>query len=679
MRAPLILCFVAALLAAANGAEAFDSRPELRYSIVIAGRTVGSQVVSRPAPDQVHVEFHFRDNGRGPDLAEDWTEDAEGLAVAYHSAGSSTFGGKVADQFQQSGGHARWTSIAETGEVDLSAPGAYLPVESSFAYQGAVVSAALRHGNAQSLVPSGRLKASLLREIEVGEAGTRRKVGLYALTGLDIEPYYAWMGPAPEHRLFAVILPGFLNCIEAAYEGAIDTLTKAQVDAVAIQLREMAARLTHHYPEPILIRNARVFDAEHAQLGAPQDVYVHGGRIAALYPAGSSAAQAGTVFDAGGLTLLPGLFDMHDHESPWNAVRQLAGGITSARDMGNDNAQLARLREAIDRGEALGARITPAGFIEGKSPYSANTGILVENPQQVIDAIDWYAQRGYPQIKIYNSFKPEWVAAAASHAHALGLRVSGHIPAFSRAEDAIRDGYDEVQHANQLLLNFFVKPDTDTRTLARFTLIKENAHALDLDGAPVQDFIRLMVAHHTVIDPTLTAFEQDFTQLQGEMNPAFAAVADRYPPLYQRANRTSSGDLVPETAARNRASFARMVEFVGRCFRAGVPIVAGTDGPAGWSLHRELEQYVHAGIPPADVLRIATWNGAKFTRTLENTGSISRGKLADLILVDGDPTLDITAIRRVRLTMKAGEVFYPAELDQESGITPAAPALSPLP
>jgi imidazolonepropionase-like amidohydrolase len=105
--------------------------------------------------------------------------------------------------------------------------------------------------------------------------------------------------------------------------------------------------------------------------------------------------------------------------------------------------------------------------------------------------------------------------------------------------------------------------------------------------------------------------------------------------------------------------------------------VAGTDDIAGFTLHRELELYVKAGIPAGEVLRIATWNGAKYTRTLDSLGSITPGKLADLILVEGDPTEDISAIRQINLVMKEGVVYYPSEIHAATGIKPfAAPILA---
>jgi imidazolonepropionase-like amidohydrolase len=120
-----------------------------------------------------------------------------------------------------------------------------------------------------------------------------------------------------------------------------------------------------------------------------------------------------------------------------------------------------------------------------------------------------------------------------------------------------------------------------------------------------------------------------------------------------------------------------MVEVVGVMHHAGIPLVAGTDALAGFTLHRELELYVKGGIPAGEVLKIATWNGAKFTRTLDRLGSIAPGKMADLILVDGDPTEDISAIRRINFVMKDGSVYYPSEIYEGVGIQPFVDPVRP--
>ncbi len=236
------------------------------------------------------------------------------------------------------------------------------------------------------------------------------------------------------------------------------------------------------------------------------------------------------------------------------------------------------------------------------------------------------------------------------------------------AAQAVRDGYDEIQHINQVMLNFFAGPGDDTRTLARIYLVAENAATLDLDSPRVQQFIALLKAHGTAIDPTLATFEGNFTQVEGHTNPAYESIATHMPIAMQREWRSRSLAIEPDKVDRYRASYARMVEFTGRLFRAGIALEAGTDEIPGFTLHRELELYVRAGIPPVEVLRIATRNGARFTGTEQDLGSTEVGKSADLMLVDGDPTTDISAIRRITLVMKAGAVYLPAEIYEAIGV-----------
>jgi imidazolonepropionase-like amidohydrolase len=129
------------------------------------------------------------------------------------------------------------------------------------------------------------------------------------------------------------------------------------------------------------------------------------------------------------------------------------------------------------------------------------------------------------------------------------------------------------------------------------------------------------------------------------------------------------------TAARYEKSYEKMVEFVGRLYRAGVPLVAGTDGTPGFTLQRELELYVQAGLTPVQALQVATWNGAKYARVLEDRGSVTVGKRADLVLFDGDPSANIADVRKVALVIKDGNAYYPSEIDTALGIKPFAEPL----
>jgi len=188
----------------------------------------------------------------------------------------------------------------------------------------------------------------------------------------------------------------------------------------------------------------------------------------------------------------------------------------------------------------------------------------------------------------------------------------------------------------------------------------------------------LLASRHTVVDPTLATF--DFMQQKdGDMPATYAAVADHLPPVVRRNLFVGSMN-IPDAAtdARYKRSYAKMVDFVGRLYRAGVPIVAGTDSVPGFTLQAELALYVQAGMTPAQALQIATRNGARYTGTGHERGSVTPGKLADLVLIDGDPTTDIADLRKVALVVTQGHWLSPKDMHEEMGIAPfvtATPAV----
>jgi hypothetical protein len=248
------------------------------------------------------------------------------------------------------------------------------------------------------------------------------------------------------------------------------------------------------------------------------------------------------------------------------------------------------------------------------------------------------------------------------------MRVSGHIPAFLRAQDAIDAGFDEIQHINQLMLNFLVKPDTDTRTLERFRLPAEGVATLDFDSKPVQDFIASLKANDVAVDPTLATFDY-IRQRPGEISKAYEAIADHLPLNIQRNLRVAEMNIPDDaTAARYNKSYEKMVEFVGRLHKAGITVLPGTDAIPGFTLHRELELYVQAGMTPAEALQSATSVSAKVARVDADRGRIEVGLLADLVLVEGDPTKDISAVRKAALVVTQGRVVEPSKVYGELGI-----------
>jgi len=648
-----------------------------RYVALVNGgkSKAGHQWVTRDG-NRYRVEFLFKDNGRGPELKEDYTLDSNGLFTKYHVAGTSTFGALVDETFTLTGRQARWKSTSDKGDQPVPAPALYAPLGGTpQALSVALEALAKRADGKLPLIPSGTLTFRKLAEVEVTKGADKRQAQLLSLTGFGFTPTSVWATTGASPKLFAMIIPGFFQLIEEGWETNAAALETRQIAAETELLTDVNQRLSHALPGTTLIHNARVFDSERAKLGNASDVLIENGRVISVTPAGEEKRKADRRIDAAGRVLTPGLFDMHAHVTSWDGGLHLAAGITTIRDMGNDNETLLKLMAQEGTGEILMPRVVPAGFIEGESANASRNGFIIQNLEEARHAVDWYHEHGYPQIKIYNSFPKDILSDVTAYAHSRGMRVSGHIPVFLRAQDAVLAGYDEIQHINQVLLNFLVTDKTDTRTLERFYLPAEKIAGLDFDSARVQDFITLLAQRKIVVDPTLSAF--DFIrQRDGELSQEFAAVADHVPPDVRRSLFQAQMK-IPDatTAVRYEKSYAKMIEFVGRMYRAGVPIVAGTDDLPGFTLQRELELYVQAGLTPSQVLQVATYNGAKYARVLDDRGVIAPGKRADLALFDGDPTINISDVRKPVLVIKGDVAYYPSEVDEALGIKPFAAPL----
>jgi hypothetical protein len=282
---------------------------------------------------------------------------------------------------------------------------------------------------------------------------------------------------------------------------------------------------------------------------------------------------------------------------------------------------------------------------------------------------------GRRQIKIYSSIPPAWVLPMAEAIHGHGMRLSGHIPSGMNAEEAVLAGFDEIQHVNMLFLNFLAGPEDDTRTPLRFTLVAESGGSLDLDSPEVTSFIELLSSRGIEIDSTAMIFRNMFLQRPGEVPEGFVTVASHLPPTVLRSLKSGGMDITDENAGRYAASADALLQMVLKLHEAGVPLVAGTDDMAGFSLHSELGLYVQAGIPNAAVLRIATLGAAEVLGVADRYGRIAPGYVADMTLIDGDPLTDIGAVRNTALVTRGQRLYQPAALFEAIGIQPFVPAV----
>jgi imidazolonepropionase-like amidohydrolase len=297
---------------------------------------------------------------------------------------------------------------------------------------------------------------------------------------------------------------------------------------------------------------------------------------------------------------------------------------------------------------------------------------------EAIALVDKAKADGFTGIKFYGTFDPKWLPASIAEAHKLGLHVHGHIPAGIRPMDAINDGYDEVTHINWIIMQ--AMPDSViavSNGIMRFEGPGRFAKDVDLNGAPMTLIVSTMAKKHIYSDPTMVAFESLYVPDNGDLSPSYSPFVGTLPPTVERTFR-AGGFQVPKdlTRADYRASWAKMVALLKKMHQAGIPIVAGTDG-SGIEIVHELEIYSQAGFTPAEALAAATIEPARLVGQDAHTGSIKVGKTADLALVEGDPSMNIAALRQTRIVMLDGKLLNADALRSAAGYSGRPKLLTP--
>ncbi|HTS13255.1 MAG TPA: amidohydrolase family protein [Candidatus Limnocylindrales bacterium] len=635
--------------------------------------TPSGQDATWHSPDgAIHEFFQFNDRGRGPKIYITYRLDSNGLIVSEESKGVDYMKNAVEEHFSITAGQATWKNQAEDEKMPGATGKFYIDLNGGSESGAILARALLRSPNGKlPVLPSGEASIRKLQSVPVEAGGKTETATLYEIDGLSFTPNYLWLDS--HQQLFASAGGGWSGVVLRGFEPVLPKLSESQEKIENAHASELAKALTHKPSGDIIIRNASLFDSQTKTVLANQRVTVHGDRIASVEPdPGTPAPDGATVIDASGKMLIPGLWDMHAHLYEENAFLDVATGVTTVRDLGNPIEHLTKLRHDIDAGTQIGPRVVPAGLIDGPGPFQGPIHVLAATPEEAIKCVDRYADLGYVQIKIYSSVKPELVPIIAQEAHKRGLRVSGHVPSGMIAQQFVLDGADEIQHMNFIFLNFM--PDVkETRTPARFIEPGKRGASLDLNSQQVNDFIALLKQHHTVIDPTMGIWESTYESRPGQVPKLDAAMFDRLPPQVQRSIK-AGGDALPASDAATdrlyRASYENMVRMVKKLYDSGIQLVAGTDAQSGYAFDRELEIYVGAGIPAPEVLRMATLEAATVMHRDKDSGSIAPGKFADMILVSGDPTKNISDIRHVGLVIKAGEMYRPSEMYPAFGIRP---------
>jgi imidazolonepropionase-like amidohydrolase len=637
------------------------------FSVIYSGKNVG-HLIAETKGDLTTIDYDYKTNGRCPTMSEVIRTGPEGLPVEWSIKGTTAFGSKVEEHFSQTGAHAEWMDSTGRGSATISKPALYVD-QSGSPWSEQVLAHALLHAPSMSMavLPGGTLRLEKGETLTVQGGEGPIQVTRYDLAGIDLTPSTLLLDAKGD--LFAHVSPSFI-LIQKGYEAEDPRLRKLAADWSTQRFATIEKEVAHNYTSPVRIKNVRIFDPKTSTLTEPMSVLVRGKEIAAVEPLVIPPTPGELTVDGAGGTLIAGMYEMHAHLDQDEALMNLMAGITSVRDMGNDNAVLDKLIERIEDGEVGGPHVIRSGFIEGKSPFSAGAGILVDSQEKANDAVRWYGARGYWQIKIYNSMNPAWVAGITKEAHLLGLRVAGHVPAFSTADQMIEAGYDEITHINQFMLGWVIGPGEDTRTLFRITALKRLPD-LDLNSPKVQHTIQLMVDGHKAIDPTLGIHERLTLNRDGQVPPGAVDYLDHMPVGYRRHAMRALVDIsAPGDDQAYRGAFEKMLATVHMLHDRGVFILFGTDTGGSFTYHRELELYQRAGMTPPEILKRATFDCAQYVGQDQRLGSIEKGKLADFFLVPGDPTKELKAIKTISMVVKDGTFYYPSEVYPEFGIEP---------
>jgi imidazolonepropionase-like amidohydrolase len=424
----------------------------------------------------------------------------------------------------------------------------------------------------------------------------------------------------------------------------------------------------------LALTNARVIDGTGAAPRENYTVVIRDGRIAAMGPTASTAVPAGALaVDVAGKTLIPGLVMVHEHlyypvgSGTYANLTEsfsrlyLAGGVTSMRTGGNMNGFAELLvAKAIARGDK------PGPYIDATAPYLEGPGmgfnqvVALRDTNDAKALVSYWAGQGATSFKAYMNISRDELRVASREAHARGLKITGHLCSVTYRE-AADAGIDDLEHGF-FAMNDFVpnkKPDT---CVGRGGAATASMAQLDPQSAEVQALFRYLIDKKVAVTSTLTIFE---TFTPGRPLPAGLDVL--LPQLreeYERRHAATSRN----TQSPYLKAFAKGMAFERAFVNAGGTLIVGTDPTGGGGLvpgfsnQRALELLVEAGFSPLEAIRIGTLNGATYLGRGALTGSLEVGKLADLVVINGNPAATIGDVRKVQWVFRQGVGYDPAAM-----------------
>ncbi len=613
---------------------------------------------------ELRDEFLFTDRGTKVPLKTTLLADASLRPLRFSTEGSTSRTSELHDVLERVGDRVRVTRDGVTSDAPADTDAFFIDGYAPVAMQELMLRFWSAHGRPASLaiVPAGTVSIRPAAAVIVRGRDGAEELSGYTVGGLIWGQESLWLDHAGQ--LVALVSTDaefdHFEAVREGYEASLPAFIQAAAKANLEALQRLAVAARGAPGRQLAIVGATLIDGRGGAAVEDSAVLLEGDRIVAAGARREVRIPRGTpTMDARGTWMLPGLWDMHAHfeQVEWGPI-YIASGVTTVRDCGNEFDFITTVRDALREGRGIGPEILIAGLVDGSGPRSLGATIA-DTPEEARAVVARYKAAGALQIKLYSSIKPALVPVFAAEAHRLGMTVTGHVPTGMTATEAVLAGMDQINHASYPAMEFGEVSDR-RRLPADFRI--------DFTSERSRRLMEVFRSHGTVFDPTLALYELVY-------HPERVPVASFEPGVEkvapQLAYGLSHGGVEAKDEVSATAWYKAMLATVRALHAAGLPIVAGTDQAVpGYSLHRELELYVAAGMTAMEAIQSATTVPARAMGVEDVVGSVRAGQRADLVLLEADPLRDIRATRRVWRTVAAGVVYEPGPLWRSVGFRP---------
>lgn len=553
--------------------------------------------------------------------------------------------------------------------VTSKAPSAFYPLHSNIpaAMEMMLYQYCFKKGKSLKIptLPRGEVSIVYRGQDIARIAGKEVPLDRYVVEGINWGGRTIWLDA--DKNLIALVKANtqIREIIKKGYEEAMPIFISGHAKEQIAALKEYTEKLKGEQAQTIALVGGDIVDGLTDVTQKDMVMIIKDGRIAAIGNRSTmEVPNDAKVIDVTGKTLMPGLWDMHAHSNQvqW-APAYLAGGITTIRDNGNEIEFATAFRDGIANDGLLGPDILLAGMTDGAGA-KGNGIVRATNAEEAREVVATYHRNGYKQIKIYNSLTPDVLKVLAEEAHNKGMTVTGHIPAaVGTIKDAVELGMDMFSHDRAVYSVLF--PEKSKPQAVNGML--ENP---EVSADRIENAIDFLLKNKIALDPTMN-IRLLLNTAEGKPLETVEPDVGRIAYELWEGKRFRKGKR-PDAVKKEVARYTKGAEIIGDFFRAGVPIVAGTDNfvPV-FSLYLEIETYQKlGGLTPLEAIQTATIIPARVMGMDSETGTLEINKQADIAILDKNPLVDISNIRTVSAVLTNGNYYDSTPLWQAADFKP---------